>query len=280
MASITRSAVVAESAAKMPPQWNQRTPSSSKSCFQFTSPGASCEAADQPRSLQPTAPRRPYPRSVKFKPTRAVRPMPSKGAHLMCERSTPPCSIRSSSRRPASFSTIAVTTVVRRPKQRRNPRTTLYSPPPSQTRKLRAVRMRPSPGSSRSMTSPSAAASQRQLSRGLTTSAISLFPSSNLLDQLQRGTHAGGNARVVAGLQQVAAHQVRAHADARHAGAEPALQRGFRGLHASRGHDGDPRARPLDALHEGRAAHFLSGEYLDDFAARSEERRVGKECRS
>src|ERR1035441_2742919 len=261
MASITRSAVVAESAAKMPPQWNQRTPSSSKSCFQFTSPGASCEAADQPRSLQPTAPRRPYPRSVKFKPTRAVRPMPSKGVHLMCERSTPPCSIRSYSRRPTSFSTMALTTVVRRPKQRRNPRTTLYSPPPSHTWKLRAVRMRPSPGSSRSMISPSAAASQRQLSRGLIASAMAYFPplidwirssvartlaaiwiepqhdlaergsvptatltgfdsqchgllpSPDRLDQVQCGAHIGGDARIVAGLQQFAAHQVGAHTD-------------------------------------------------------------------
>jgi len=44
-------------------------------------------------------------------------------------------------------------------RENRNPRTTLYSPPPSQAWNVRAVRMRPSPGSSRSMTSPRATAS-------------------------------------------------------------------------------------------------------------------------
>src|ERR1039457_7158530 len=58
MASITISEVVAERAAKMPPQWNQRTPSTWKSCFQSTSPGLSCEAADQERSeRRPALPR-------------------------------------------------------------------------------------------------------------------------------------------------------------------------------------------------------------------------------
>ena len=175
MASIAISEVVAERAAKMPPQWNQRTPSTSKSCFQSTSPGLSWEAADQPRSEQPTAARTPKPFSVKLSPTRAARPMPSKGTHLTCERSTPPCSMRSSSSRPISLSTMAVTTVVRRPKQRRSPRTTLYSPPPSHTWKERVVRMRPSPGSSRSMISPSAAASHLHCSRGLRFTAMVTF---------------------------------------------------------------------------------------------------------
>ena len=43
--------------------------------------------------------------------------------------------MKSSSSRPTSLSASAVTTAVRRPKQRRSPRATLYSPPPSQTRK-------------------------------------------------------------------------------------------------------------------------------------------------
>src|SRR5690606_34356881 len=56
------------------------------------------------------------------------------------------------------------------------PRETLYSPPPSQTRNWRAVRTRPSPGSSRSITSPretqsnvqeSAERRERAMSRGL-----------------------------------------------------------------------------------------------------------------
>ena len=40
----------------------------------------------------------------------------------------------------------------------RRPPVTLYSPPPSQAANWRVVRMRPAPGSSRSMTSPSATA--------------------------------------------------------------------------------------------------------------------------
>ena len=55
--------------------------------------------------------------------------------------STPPCRMKSSISRPTSLSAKAVTTAVRLPKQRRRPRATLYSPPPSQTRNLRAVRI-------------------------------------------------------------------------------------------------------------------------------------------
>ena len=54
-ASITASAVLDASAAKMPPVWNQRTPSSPNSFSQFTSPGRICEAAEWPRSEQPSA---------------------------------------------------------------------------------------------------------------------------------------------------------------------------------------------------------------------------------
>src|SRR6185437_7067734 len=62
--------------------------------------------------------------------------------------------MRSCTRRPTGLSANAVTTAVSMPKQRRSPRATLYSPPPSQTRKLRVVAMRESQGSSRSITSP------------------------------------------------------------------------------------------------------------------------------
>src|SRR6185369_4461286 len=95
-------------------------------------------------------------------PLRNVRPTPSSGRHWMCEGSTPPCRMRSSTRWPTSLSTSAVTTAVRSPKQRRNPRATLYSPPPSHTWNERVVRIRPSPGSRRSITSPSATRSYRQ----------------------------------------------------------------------------------------------------------------------
>ena len=54
----------------------------------------------------------------------------------------------------ASIEAKAVAIAVFNPKHRRKPRATLYSPPPSHTLNRRVVRIRPSPGSSRSMTSP------------------------------------------------------------------------------------------------------------------------------
>src|SRR5712664_791825 len=68
---------------------------------------------------------------------------------------------------PTGSSANAVTTVVSRPKQRFSPRATLYSPPPSQTSKDRAVWMRRSPGSSRTITSPKLTRSHRQSFFGL-----------------------------------------------------------------------------------------------------------------
>src|SRR5258708_11172286 len=57
---------------------------------------------------------------------------------------------------------------VSRPKHRFSPRATLYSPPPSETSKLRVVQTRRSPGSKRSITSPRLMRSQRHCSLGLT----------------------------------------------------------------------------------------------------------------
>src|SRR5882724_10619593 len=148
-------AVLSESAAKMPPVWNQRTPCRPKMSSQLKSPGLSCDAAVLPRSGTPTAPRMPKPRSVKLRPLRTVRPMPSSSRHLMKSVATPPCMMKSSTRWPTSLSTKAVQTAVRRPKHLRRPRDVLYSPPPSQTLNSRATRTRVSPGSRRSMTSPS-----------------------------------------------------------------------------------------------------------------------------
>src|SRR5437588_5452602 len=76
--------------------------------------------------------------------------------------------MKSSSKRPTSLSAKAVQTAVFKLKQRRRPRATLYSPPPSQTLNSRAVRTRPSPGSSRSMISPSASRSYLHELAGLT----------------------------------------------------------------------------------------------------------------
>ncbi len=83
------------------------------------------------------------------------------------EVSTPPWRMKSSTRRPTGLSASAVAMAVRRPKQRRRPRATLYSPPPSHTWKWRVVWMRPSPGSRRSMTSPRLRQSQRRLESGI-----------------------------------------------------------------------------------------------------------------
>src|ERR1022692_824601 len=135
--------------------------------FQSKSPALSWLAAVSPRSDTPSAPRTPKPRSVKFKPLRVARPTPSNGSHLMKSVSTPPCRIKSSSSRPTSLSANAVATAVFKPKQRRSPRATLYSPPPSQTLNSRVVRTRPSPGSRRSMISPSESRSYLQEPDGL-----------------------------------------------------------------------------------------------------------------
>ena len=78
-----------------------------------------------------------------------------------------PGSRRSSRSRPTGLSTRAVTTAVRRPKQRFRPRATLYSPPPSHARNARAVWIRVSPGSRRSMTSPRLTRSKRHADAGL-----------------------------------------------------------------------------------------------------------------
>jgi hypothetical protein len=111
-----------------------------------------------------TADRRPNPRSVKFRPLRKVLPIPSYGdpADERC---------LDSSQRHQVFDQLAD----RIPGQRRNDggahakappesaRNVIFSAP-SQARKFRAVWMRSSPGSSRSMTSPRLTQSHRQLS--------------------------------------------------------------------------------------------------------------------
>src|SRR5665648_1297534 len=97
----------------------------------------------------------------------------------MKEVSRPPVRMKSSTRRPISLSARAVTIPARSPNARRRPRVTLYSPPPSQARKDRAVRMRPSPGSRRSITSPRDTASKRHSDAGrMLRSAIVILLSS------------------------------------------------------------------------------------------------------
>src|ERR1700722_12182129 len=168
IASCATSGVVSESAQKIPPVWNQRTPSCEKISSQSISPGFICEMAVWPRSEQPRAARIPNPRSVKFRPLRTLRPTPSNGAQRTYFWLTPPCSMRSSNSRPMGLSASAVTTAVSIPKQRLSPRATLYSPPPSHTRKWRVVEMRSSPGSRRNITSPRLTKSHVQSCLGLT----------------------------------------------------------------------------------------------------------------
>src|SRR5207245_4943120 len=115
----------------------------------------------------------PKPRSVKFRPLRATRPTPSCSTQRTSDWSTPPWYMRSCRRRPTGSSANAVTTAVSKPKQRFSPRATLYSPPPSHTSKDRAVAMRRSPGSNRTITSPRLTRSQRHSFFGRIVSAMS-----------------------------------------------------------------------------------------------------------
>jgi hypothetical protein len=67
----------------MPPVCNQRTPIFAEDVVPVEIAGLELLAAVLPRSETPTAPRMPKPRSVKFRPLRTVRPMPSSSRHLM-----------------------------------------------------------------------------------------------------------------------------------------------------------------------------------------------------
>src|SRR5439155_7877982 len=89
--------------------------------------------------------------------------------------------MRSSTRRPTGLSARVVTMEVSKSKQRFRPRATLYSPPPSETSKLRVVQTRRSPGSKRSMTSPRLSRSQRQFCFVLIVSGISFYADADVL---------------------------------------------------------------------------------------------------
>jgi hypothetical protein len=96
----------------------------------------------------------PKPRSVKLRPLRTVRPMPSSLRHL--DEVGGDAALHDE-----VLDQVADLVVHERgadggpePKHFRRPREVLYSPPPSQAVNERAVRIRPSPGSRRSMTSP------------------------------------------------------------------------------------------------------------------------------
>jgi hypothetical protein len=83
-ASMTVSAVASDRAAKMPPVWSQRTPSFAEELLPVDLAGADLRgggvAAVGDADL---APRTPKPRSVKLRPLRTVRPMPSLSRHTM-----------------------------------------------------------------------------------------------------------------------------------------------------------------------------------------------------
>src|SRR6185437_5761600 len=243
-ASIAASEVLGASAAKMPPVWNQRTPSSPKILSQFTSPGRIWEEAELARSEQPSAARMPKPFSVKFKPTRVLRPMPSCSRQMTWRMSTPPWAMKSSTSQPRSLTGSAVTMAARLPKHLCMARATLYSPPPSHTANWRLLRTRPKPGSKRSITSPRETQSQAQPVADL------------LLD-----------AAIVLGIQKRLGDEVGADAGRDNAGAEPFAQACFRWLNAPGRHDLGPGHRSEHRLDEGRAANALTREYFDDLAA-------------
>ena len=152
------------SAAKMPPVWNQRTPSSPNSLSQFTSPGLICEAAELPRSEQPSAARTPKPFSVKLRPTRVLRPIPSNSRQMMCEVSTPPW-------HDEVFDQPAEIVVRQRGDDASSacPSICAWRARHCIRRRLptpgteRALRTRPKPGSKRSITSPNEAQSHLRL---------------------------------------------------------------------------------------------------------------------
>src|SRR5687767_13766260 len=270
-ASITASEVLGASAAKMPPVWNQRTPSSPNNFSQFTSPGFICEAAEWPRSEQPSAARMPKPFSVKLSPTRVLRPRPSNSRQITCDMSTPPCMIRSSTSQPRSLTGNAVTAVERLPQHLRMARATLYSPPPSQTWKLRALRTRPKPGSKRSITSPKEAQSQRVSDAGRIFNTLSVITGSlsllaNGLDEFHGVAHARFDAAVILLGEQLLGDEVAANAAGNNSRTIPFAQRLLGGFDAAGGHDARPRHRPHHVLHELRTADRAAWKYLDDLA--------------
>src|SRR5204862_6750652 len=122
----------------------------------------------------------PNPFSVKFRPTRVLRPSPSKSRQMTCDMSTPPWRMKSSTSHPRSFFGSAVTTAARFCQHFRIARATLYSPPPSHTWNERALRTRPKPGSKRSITSPNDTQSHLVSAAGLISRvARALTPLSN-----------------------------------------------------------------------------------------------------
>lgn len=161
MAVFATDADEGESAAKIPPVCSQREPPAAKICCQSKSPGWQLAIAVFPRSEHPTADRRPNPRSVKFRPLRTVLPIPSyRPADERCV---------DSSLQHQVLDQLADWI----PGQRFNDGGAHAKAPsesarnvifcaPSQARKFRAVWMRSSPGSSRSMTSPRLTQSHRQ----------------------------------------------------------------------------------------------------------------------
>ena len=83
--------------------------------------------------------------------------------------------MKSSINIPTSLFANAVITPVFIPKHLRKPRTTLYSPPPSHARNCLAVRILPSPGSRRNITSPKETASNLHSFAGLKFKSIFLL---------------------------------------------------------------------------------------------------------
>ena len=95
-----------------------------------------------------------------------MRPTPSSGTQRMSDVSTPPWRTRSSTSRPDVVVDERRHDGGAQPEAAAQAARDVVLPPPSQTRNERAVRIRPSPGSRRSMTSPSETRSKRHSPRG------------------------------------------------------------------------------------------------------------------
>ena len=145
----------------MPPVWNQRAPSRPKISSQSTSPGFSCETAVWPRSEQPSAARTPKPRSVKLRPLRTVAAdaVVLHPAHALLDAALQHQVLDEAADRVVG--------------ERRDDggRQAEAAPQPARDvvlaaalpgLEVRVVCTRPSPGSSRSITSPSETSAQRQ----------------------------------------------------------------------------------------------------------------------
>ena len=162
---------LARERAKMPPVWNQRAPSSAEDLVpvDVARPQLATPRCGRGRS-SPTAPRTPKPRSVKLSPLRTARPTPSYGTQR--DVAQVDAALQHEVLDQAADGVVGERGHDRRAQAEAAPQAAgdvvLAAALPGPERAGGA--MRPSPGSRRSMTSPSATRSQRHSSGGRSSS--------------------------------------------------------------------------------------------------------------